>query len=68
MHQANPLSMLLLNALFILLVIQAKLGELVAPESHVYVGDLVCGIVNFRCLVWHHRLRHFVSNSIPESW
>ena len=51
----NPLSTLLLVTLFILLVILARLGELVAPESRVYVGDLVCGIANFRCLVWHHR-------------
>ena len=64
----NPLSTLLLSALFILLVILAKLGELVAPESRVYVGDLVCGIANFRCLVWHHRLMRFVSSSILESW
>ena len=64
----NPLSTLLLVTLFILLVILARLGELVAPESRVYVGDLVCGIANFRCLVWHHRLMHLVSNSIPESW
>ena len=52
--------------MFILLVILAKLGEVVAPESH--VGELVCGIANFGCLVWHHRLMHFVSNSNPESW
>ena len=64
----NPLSTLLLVTLFILLVILARLGELVAPESRVYVGDLVCGIANFRCLVWHHRFMHLVSNSIPESW
>ena len=64
----NPLSTLLLNALFILLVILAKLGEVVAPESRVYVVDLVCGLANFRFLVWHHRLMHLVSNSIPESW
>ena len=64
----NPLSTLLLVTLFILLVILAKLGELVAPESRVYVGDLVCVIANFRCLVWHHRLMRLVSNSILESW
>ena len=44
----NPLSTLLLVTLFILLIILAKLllGELVAPESRVYVGDLVCGIAS----------------------
>ena len=64
----NPLSTLLLVTLFILLVILAKLGEVVAPESHVSVVELVCDIANFRCAVWHHRLMHFVSNNIPESW
>ena len=54
----NPLSTLLLVTLFILLAILAKLGELVAAESHVYCGELVCAIANFRCLVWHHKLMH----------
>ena len=64
----DPLSTLLLVTLFILLAILAKLGELLAPQSRVYVGDLVCDIADCRCLVWHHRFMHLVSNNIPESW
>ena len=60
----NPLSMLLLNALFILLAILAKLGEVVAPESRVHVGELVCVLANLSALCGT-RLMHLCVQQHP---